>query len=344
MHSHAIIVATRNRLDMLRVSMPLFLSQSRQAARVIVVDRSDDHDAVRDLCEELGKGAAMPVEVHYGAHANLPAQRNQGLEHVEEDVVLFPDDDSLWYPDTAEKILAVYDADTQLRYGAVSANDVYVAPGDAAANAPPRTERLTEHPAVMTVRNWLEAVLVPQPFEVYGRGRTRELEPSARADGLTHQLVGTIGGYRMSFRTPLARRLQFDPVLGSRVGYGIHEDKDMGLRVLEAGSLIAVAPGARVFHNVAPGKRANGFPYGFFHVLNYVYICRKVFPSQSRALRVTRRYLGYKVWLYSLRRSDEYAREVHRGAREALAEYDALMAASTAGLADRYAEISDRHR
>lgn len=343
MHSHAIIVATRNRLDMLAVSLPLFVNQTRPAARLVVVDRSDDHDSVRALCERVAGDAGMPLEVYYGTQANLPSQRNQGLEVITEDVVLFPDDDSLWYPDTAEKVLAVYDADRNQRYGAVSANDVYVAPGGT-GDAPPRTSRLTEHPAIMGVRNWLEAALVPQPFEVYGRGRTHDLEPAARADGLDHELVGTIGGYRMSFRTPVAQRLQFDPLLGSRVGYGIHEDKDMALRVLSLGSLIAVAPGARVFHNVAPGKRANGFPYGFFHILNYLYICLKVFPRDSRALAVTKRYLGYKVWLYSLRRGDEYDREVHRGAKAALGEYDAFAAAPTHDLAARYAEISDRHK
>lgn len=344
MHSHAIIVATRNRLDMLAVSLPLFVNQTRQAARLVVVDRSDDHDSVRALCQTVARDAGMPLEVLYGTEANLPSQRNQGLKVITEDVVLFPDDDSLWYPDTAEKVLAVYDADSNQRYGAVSANDVYVAPGGLTADAPPRTSRLTEHPAVMGVRNRLEAALIPQPFEVYGRGRTKDLESAARTDGLQHELVGTIGGYRMSFRTPVAQRLQFDPLLGSRVGYGIHEDKDMALRVLAAGSLIAVAPGARVFHNVAPGKRANGFPYGFFHILNYLYVCLKVFPRQSRAMAVTRRYLGYKVWLYSLRRSDEYDREVHRGARAALGEYDALAAARTEDLAVRYAEICDRHQ
>ncbi|MDQ7992118.1 MAG: hypothetical protein AAGC63_03540 [Propionicimonas sp.] len=193
------------------------------------------------------------------------------------------------------------------------------------------------------LRNGLEAALVPQPFEVYGGERTAELEPAAVADGLGYELVGTIGGYRMSFRTEVAKAVRFDRVLGSRVGYGQHEDKDMALRVLSAGSLIAVAPGARVFHNIAPGKRANGFSYGFFQILNYLYICKKVFPPRSRAVRVTRRYLRYKTFLYWIRRFDEFDREVHRGAAAALGEFDAITGAAPSQLAERYAQVCDRH-
>lgn len=343
MLSYAVVVATRNRLDILRVSLPLFLAQSRLPGRVVVVDRSDDHHAVKKLCEALGNAAAAPIEVCYGTEANSASQRNQGIDRVTEDVILFPDDDSLWYPDTAEKTMAVYEADTNRRYGAVSANDVYESPVGTDADIPRRASRLTELPGVMSVRNRIEAALVPQPFEVYGAERIAQLAPIARGDQLGYELVGTIGGYRMSFRTEVAKRLRFDDVLGSRIGYAVHEDKDMALRVLASGSLIAVAPGARVFHSVAPGKRAAGFQYGFFQILNYLYVCRKVFPQGSRAMAVTHRYLGYKVFLYSLRRADEYDREVHRGAAAALAEYEAMMSAPQGEFAERYAEICDRH-
>lgn len=345
MLSYAIVVATRNRLEMLKVSLPLFLNQTRLANRLVVVDRSDDHDAVVEICGSLRAGTSIQIEVLHGEQANSASQRNQGLERVLEDVTIYPDDDSLWYPDTAERIMAVYEADINQRYGAVSANDVYDAPGTSIDEVPKRVSRITDHPVVIRVRNWLESALVPQPFEVYGAERSRELAPTARADGLGYQLVGTIGGYRMSFRTNVAKALRFDATLGSRIGYAVHEDKDMGLRALAAGYLIAVAPGARVFHNVAPGRRANGFSYGFFQILNYLYICKRGLPEDSRALGGTHRYLKYKVLLYSLRRHDEYAREVYRGAKMALAESETIMGSqrSPATLETIYEEICDRN-
>ncbi|WP_315549319.1 glycosyltransferase [Microbacterium aurum] len=344
MLDYDVVVATRNRLDMLGLTLPLFLAQSRKPARIIVVDRSDDHDSIRALCERISAGERIPVEVHYGDAANLPAQRNQGIERVESEVVLFPDDDSMWFPDTAERVVSVFEADSAHLYGAVSAVDVYESPVPLGDDAPQRRTRLTERPSIMRVRNGFEAALVPQPFEIYGRARSAELSPAARAAGLRHPLVGTIGGYRMSFRTETAKRVRFDPVLGSKVGYGTHEDKDMALRVLREGQLIAVAEDARVFHNVHPGKRAGGFEYGYFHVLNYVYICRKVMPDPSPALAGMRRYLRYKVALYRLRRGDDYGRDVHRGALVALTDGEQLLAGSPESLADRYETLAERAR
>ncbi len=344
MLDHAIVVATRNRLDMLRVTLPLMVHQTRTASRIIIVDRSDDHEAVRSYCEELAADAPMPFEVVYGEQANLPAQRNQGLDLVTEPVVMYPDDDSMWYPDTAEQVMAVYEADTNQRFGAVSATPVQTPPTQTVTEVPLRKLRFTNITFVMDLRNRLETALVPQPFEVYGRHRISQLAPAARADGLDdYPLIETIAGYRMSYRTDVAKALRFDPVLGSRIGYATHEDKDMGLRVLASGSLMAAAPAGLVFHNVAPGQRTGGFSYGFFHIFNYLYICKKVFPEHSRALAVTHRYLAYKVFLYGLRRSDQYALDVHRGAKAAMSEYETIMKADTGALADVYAEICARH-
>lgn len=343
MLDYAIVVATRNRRQMLSASLPTFVQQTRPAARIVVVDRSDDHEAVRTLCGEVAARGDVPIEVVHSDRANLPRQRNLGLERVQEAVTVFPDDDVLWFPDTAERLLQVYDADVNERLGAVSGIETDISPASRSAEAPLRTTRLTDRAFIARTRNRLESALVPQPFDLHGMARIADLSAAARADGLTYPLVPTIGGFRMSFRTALAQQLLFDEVLGSRAGYGQHEDKDFGLRVLNAGYLIAAAPEARVFHNVHPGKRAAGFAYGFFQILNYVYICRKVMPDTAATQAATRRYLSYKVALYSLRRTDDYVRDIHRGGRAALSEVPLVMATPVADLAARYAEICDRH-
>ena len=347
MLEYAIVVATRNRYDMLTVSFPRFISQSRQAARIVVVDRSDDHDAVRRLCESFRSGSDIPIEVIHGSEANLPAQRNQGLERVDEPVVVFPDDDSLWFPDTAENLLRVYEADVNGRYGAVSITPVDHAPDDLSAVAPAAQRRFGALPLVTAARNMVESRIVPSPFNVFGNQQTRLLHDAAESDRLEYPLVPSIGGYRMSFRTEVAKKLAFDEVLGSVIGYATHEDMDMGLRVLAAGFLIAAAPESRVFHNTYPGKRAGGFQYGFFHIFNYLYICRKVFPSSSsQLLRLTRRYLAYKVALYRLRqmvRPGEYHDDVQRGARAALSEFSVVAGTQDSDLDRLYAEVCERH-
>jgi hypothetical protein len=52
------VIATKNRLNALRMSIPLILKQDVLPARLIVVDASDDHDAVKtevtQMSERLG--------------------------------------------------------------------------------------------------------------------------------------------------------------------------------------------------------------------------------------------------------------------------------------------------
>lgn len=343
MLDYAIVVATRNRLDMLRVSLPLFVAQTRPAARIVVVDRSDDHEAVRAYCESVARETEIPLVVRYGDQANLPAQRNQGLDLVTEPVTMYPDDDSLWFPDTAEHLMDVYEADRNRRYGAISATPVAAAPPGVDVPIAP-TRRLTNVPVVMAIRNRVERLIVPAPFVLFGAERTKALRSGAEQDGLDHPLVPTIGGYRMTFRTEVLRELRFDPTLGSRVGYATHEDIDIGLRVLASGSLVAAAPRSLVFHCVAPGARAAGFDYGFFHVLNYLYICAKVMPERSLARRRLRRYLRYKLFLYAAKRRDQYGREVHQGAKAAYARFDEIMAADRASLPVLYGQVADAER
>jgi GT2 family glycosyltransferase len=222
---------------------------------------------------------------------------------------------------------------------------VQVSPADPAAGAAARTTRLVQTPALARLRNRIEDALVPHPFNLYGTARIAELAPAAGHPG---PFVPTMGGYRMSFRTAAVRSVGFDATLGSRVGYAQHEDKDVCMRLMRAGWLIAAAPGARVFHNVHPGRRARGFAYGFFQIFNYAYICAGAFaaggpPAERRARAAVPRYLRYKAFLYGLRRGDAYARAVHAGARAALAEVPALMAAAPADLPARYAALTGRH-
>ncbi len=342
MLDYAVVVATRNRQDILGSALRTFSNQSRPPGQIVVVDRSDDHSDVERIVADIAASTSVPIRVHYGEAANLPLQRNQGLRHVTEAITMFPDDDVLWYPDTAAAVMEVYESDEGSLYGAVTAVDAHRSPVPLGDEVPDRRVRLTDRPLIMRVRNIVESAIVPQPFEVFGRARSAALEPAARAAGLRHPLVGTFGGYRMTLRTDVARTLAFDPVLGSRVGYGVHEDKDMALRVLASGSLIAVAEAARAFHNTHPGKRAAGFSYGFFHLLNYAYVCHKIFPSGDRSRKVMDRYLRYKLALYRLRRRDQYDRDVAAGAEAAYSELPALLERPVAEAADLYEEICRR--
>lgn len=342
MLDYEIVIATRNRADALAASIPLFLKQSRLAKQIIVVDSSTDHGAIVRLCAKLAAKAPIPIVVRQSDQASLVRQRNIGLDMVREDVVAFPDDDSLWFSDTAAHLMSVYDRDTSGLIGGVTAVEVARSPLQNNTTIPQRKVKWIHIPNVVMMRNVIERQVFPQPFNMYGQQKIEELSAKARAAGLRMTYVPTMGGFRMSFRTSVLRRHRFDETLGSRVGYSQHEDKDVCLRILKGGNLLAAADDARVFHNAHPGMRANGFQYGFCQILNYMYICRKVFDERDAAFAMVQRYCAYKGFLYRLRRTSPYHRDVYQGAVAALAQYDIIRRTAPVELAHVYGDICDR--
>jgi hypothetical protein len=63
--SYDCVIATRNRLSALRMSIPLILKQDALPQRLIIVDASKDHDSVRtevrDIGDRLGFGKTIVV-------------------------------------------------------------------------------------------------------------------------------------------------------------------------------------------------------------------------------------------------------------------------------------------
>lgn len=327
MTAYTIVIATRNRLRMLEASVPLMLRQSRLPAAIEIIDYSDDHSEVAEFGAKIGATTDIRVSVTKSDQGNLARQRNIGLNRVSTPIVAFPDDDSFWYPDTAEKMMLVYESDPYELIGGVSSTPVGAAPR-MNGNKPETARRIFDRSIVSGLRRQLESRLVPQPFDVFGAARIAELAPRARETGITAPFVETMGGFRMSFRTEMVRESLFDETLGHCIGYAQHEDKDVSLRLLAARKLLAAAPESRVFHAVAPGKRANGFAYGFCQILNYAYICAKIMQPGTPEWAAIPRYLTYKRLLYSLRRFDPYNREVARGASTALARLDEMLTTS----------------
>ena len=336
-----VVVATRNRLDALRISLPLIVAQSAPARRIFVIDASDDHAAVAAYCAGLAAQGAAIAAIPARAR-NLPAQRNQGLAAVEAEIVAFPDDDSHWFPDTAERLLEAYAADAPGAVGGIDALEVGENPAGDAESAPRKsaTQRLKR--MVTPWRRLIENRLAPPPFEVFAHERIAALGGGGAVVAAGLRLVETLGGFRMSFRTRAIRSVGFNETLGYAVGYATHEDKDASLRLLNAGWLLAGAPRARVFHNVHPGRRAGGFAYGFCHLFNYAYICHREMDGSAAARAAILPYLRHKVRLYGLRRADAYGRDVWRGGRAALQEAAALLAGTRERADDAYREGCDR--
>jgi GT2 family glycosyltransferase len=276
---------------------------------------------------------------------SLPVQRNNGLEHVQSPVVLLPDDDSMLYPQAAAEMMSAYRLDGRCEVGGVSGMPASVSPLGRGSTQIERSRALKDR--IQPLRNRFEDRFTPKPFSTDPRELWEERSVPDWVDGERFVMVPTIAGYLLSLRTDLVKKFKFDEALGYGIGYALHEDMEMSLRLQNAGYLLVAARRAPVFHDVHPSKRANGFNYGFCWIANYVYVCRKTMPQDSRSWRHhLTSYLRYKLWLYDVRafvRRDDYSRDVSSGAKAAWNARDDLMSCDIEGLDETYRRLCDAH-
>jgi|GEM_PF-1059139 len=288
------VIATRNRPEALALSIPLLIGQSRSPAQLIVIDSSDDHAATAAAVAAATRGWPGRVIVERSA-PGLPHQRNCGLARVTAPVVLFPDDDSLLCPGTAEALLAVYERDAEGVIAAVCAADAPTPPAGVLEGAAYRMSGRHRRQALLRpFRHRVERQLtVLKPALYLGRVLNGRHRIPAWLAGMDAVPVEYMTGYRMSFRTDAIRPSGFDEALG---GYALDEDIDASFTAMRAG-LVVGALRARIYHHRCPSGRAGAFDLGRMTVLNRAYVLLKhaAGPIGSAALTnaVWRRHLGF---------------------------------------------------
>ena len=119
----SLVVATLNREDCLVRSLRANTAQSRPPKQVIVVDSSADWEKVRArvLTELAPRTPGIEWVYLPSDQRSLTRQRNLGFVHCTSDIAFFLDDDSFMYPDCAEEIMGVYEADVNAELGGVCA-------------------------------------------------------------------------------------------------------------------------------------------------------------------------------------------------------------------------------
>lgn len=339
-----VVIATMNRPISLSNCLAHIESQTEPPHQVIVVDASDNPEHGRAVV--CGDRRSDIKWRHVTAEErNLPRQRNQGLELVRSEVVLLPDDDSMLYPETAANMMAVYREDKDRMVAGVSG----IAAGDppSAAYSATKTNSRSMKDKLDPVRNKLEERFVRKPFVSYPKSLWKEREAPDWVDGTTFALVPSIGGYLLSLRSAIAKEHQFDTTLGYGMGYALHEDMELSLRLQQLGYLLVAAQNGWIFHDVHPSRRAAGFSYGFCWIANYIYACRRNIPRESQAWRSDLpQFMRYKLALYRARamlRRDAFSKDIYAGARRAWDARQVLMTANDHELAQRYRELCDQH-
>ena len=335
-----IVLATRNRPEVLQLSIPLMLAQSRLPRRFIVVDSSQDHMMVRRVVEDIFRRSETSSEllVMESPIAGTTHQRNVGLKHVGAPVVVFPDDDALWHPGAADALMRIYERDVERAVGCVGMSPAPTFPaGMFASREPLYRLEVRDRVAKATDRflTPVEESLFPDPMHsrrmwVPERCTMKSLSWLSEEDA---ELCGPVTGYRMSFRTEVIRELGgFDERLGT---YGLYEDFDASIGCLQKHHNV-LAGRSKCFHYRVPSKRVSASEFGIMAILNRTYItCKYSLPRSTTRSKLIR-YLYYKLVRYFLQSYTHYGRRRLVGAIYAMPEARRLMDVPIGELSSRY--------
>jgi GT2 family glycosyltransferase len=291
-----------NRRDVLLNCVRLAVEQTRAPAEIAICDASEDWETSRDMVADL---IPTGMNLHYlpAARRSSAVQRNQTIAAVSSDVVFLLDDDSLMYPDCAERIMRVYEADAEGRVAGVSAVGHPHPPGRdrSALTASDRRERagFVESGLKKLQSNeflwWLQDQIFlgsgEWAFLAYDDGHQRAADDQRIAPGLPRREL--IAGFLLTARRPVAAEFGFDPNL---LAYCPVEDADATYRFRRRGLLIA-EPEAFLHHFDAAGGRLKRRRVAELQVTNMAFFIRKHSVSPWRDvprffLRTLRRLVG----------------------------------------------------
>ncbi|RMH30117.1 MAG: glycosyltransferase family 2 protein, partial [Planctomycetota bacterium] len=282
-----IVIATANRPAMLALSLPLMLRQTRPPARLIVIDASDDPAPVERAVADATAGAEFPVILERGPRG-AAHQRNAGTRLAGAPIVFYPDDDSLWYPDTAEETMRVYERDEAGAIGGVAQADWPEAPIDlprTGVAARPLSERVKYRLA--SLRHRALNATIRHPLSIASDSILAGRSAPGWLENAGARLIPHLPGFRMTFRRSALPDPPFNEIL--RPPRTALEDFDLSLTVARA-HLLAEAGRARCHHHRTPGPRADSVTTGLNFMLNLAYItCRHTEPG-APARRALKRY------------------------------------------------------
>ena len=334
-----IVIATRNRQRVLPLSIPLMLSQNRLPQCLIVVDSSDNHSEVVKILDKIVSKSSVNIDMQIvQSNAGSSLQRNVGLKYVLSPIVMFPDDDALWFENVADPIMKIYETDVDELIGGVCSSESLIPPfGIFKDGKQPYRMELRDRLQHRIAKNLkpVEKRFFPDPFFAENNTirKTQKLPSWLPEAGAV--LSGPMTGFRMTFRTDLIKRYGFDEALGR---YAMYEDRDASLSILND-HLIVQALKSRVFHYRVPEKRINGLSWGIMAILNRAYIICKHYLPESLERKCLLRFSYYQLARYLIQAHTKYGRQRALGAWRAIARIPILLNESKHQLAATYIRL-----
>jgi glycosyltransferase involved in cell wall biosynthesis len=336
--AYDVVVATRNRPDILKLSLELLSKQTRQAKNVIIVDASDDPEPVRQIVQNLTTNWDS-LTLLSNQRRGLTRQRNIGLDLCTSEIVVFPDDDSLLFDDVMHHVMETYERDREGRIGGVCSAEATVSPVSLTTieqttyrlNAAHRLQK-----RVARYRYACEHWLFPDPLHTVGKKLQSQIPVPDFVVWPDYAVVPAMTGFRMSFRTAVIRERRFNEVLRD---YCLYEDVDACFAVAKSHLLVG-ARRAQIYHHKAPEPRAKGFEMGLVQVINRVYVIGRRTEFNTLLRWRLFKFFCYKFLLYlaGAMRSD-YGKDVLRGYIHGLKSYGQLIKSDKHRIDDCYSAL-----
>jgi GT2 family glycosyltransferase len=280
--SWALCTPTLNRIDVLLVALGCTLAQSRPPAEIIIVDAGDAWEANRARVVDLMRDhPAIRLEYLPSPVRSITHQRNIATATATADILFCLDDDTLMYPDCAERILQVYEADRAGAIAGVTTGNDPVSPLTDLGierKLSPLQDKVKRGGGFGQSRlgRWiLREVFLLDTLRLFVPYDSRRAMPTEAQMAQLGQPglapVFSMMGFAMTVRRSVALAEPFDPWL---LSYAPCEDTDATYRFSRHGVLV-YAPEARLHHYEVAGARLNRHRVAALFLLNVAFFLRQ---------------------------------------------------------------------
>lgn len=285
----SLCIVTLDRRDALLRTLGHALAQTVPPREIVVIDASDDWAETARMVREdiLADRPGIRLVYETSPVRSTTMQRNQGIGHCTCDIVFLLDDDSFMFPDCAQEILRIYEADQGHEVAAIAISldsripDLPGAPTIAG-------KRMDEHsPAGLQEKvlrygwgRWVNRkILLQNADELFIKYEgPREATIPAAVAGFDVTSTTFIQGCTMTVRREVLLREPFAQALRY---YAPVEDLDASYRFGRHGAVLR-AERARLHHFEAAGGRLKRKKVIAFQLLNGAYILKRHAPDPDR--------------------------------------------------------------
>lgn len=341
--SWGLVIPTYQRADVLIRCLELAMGQTRPPAEIIVVDGSPDWQTTRQRIFQTLVPAAPDMKwiVEPAARLSAAAQRNQGILQSAVDVIFLLDDDTWMYPQAAQRVMEVYEADSGHAIAGLMPLLTAIPPGaglaDSSAGHAAQAGQAglpTHNPrAESRFKGWRRSA---QKWNDWFKGPMLPPQLNHVSDrplpnvGVAMNAVQALHGCRMTFRRNVAAKHLFD----ENMQY-LHEETEMCLRAGADGAMVQIHE-PLMFHANAAGRVAKrrGAGYRRRWMLSHAYMCRKLGGDGPAMRKFVRRYnsrMAKADFVLGLAKRDL---DLWRGCRGSREDVDQIMTAPI----DQYAQ------